>query len=354
MPSRIAYWLSSFEPDMEAVASEVAVLRRSFPQSVAWGLSTKHWILLSRHRGICLHPNLHIPFRIATRMCEPAFRLNHIFGSLGDWFYLQGQRARPTILTVATHAAPVDIDLLQRVDRFVVEDFVTEAKVRDLGISADRIRLILPPVDLERFTPRPRPDGPFTVLFASSPDSAEWLEGRGVKLLLDVAERLPNVRFRLSWRPWGNSLSQLMQWIQERQLQNNVEVVLGRESDMSQQYQKCHATIAPFVDPTRCKPAPNSLVESLACGRPVIATPVVGLANWFQDAGVGQLAQPTTASIAAAIEALAADWAGYSQRARQIAEAHLSKTRFVESYRSLYSELLGVSTCSPLAINTAH
>lgn len=343
MPSRIAYWLSSFEPDMEAVASEVAVLRRNFRNSLAWGLSAKHWMLVSKHRGVCVHPRLHLAFRAATRLCEPAFRLNHIFGSLGDWFYLQGQRSRPTVLTVATHAAPVNLSLLLRIDRIVVEDFVTEAKVRELGIPHDRIRLILPPVDLERFIPQPRPDGPFTVLFASSPDSADWLEGRGIKLLLDAAAQLPEIRFRLLWRPWGDSLPRLREWINERGLGNNVEVIVGREPDMAQQFQSCHATIAPFIDPTRCKPAPNSLVESLACGRPVIATRTVGLASWFHDARVGQLTEPTPAGIAAAIEAIQSDWNGYSSRSRQVAEEHFSKVRFIESYRMLYRELLGIT-----------
>ena len=37
------------------------------------------------------------------------------------------------------------------------------------------MRLIFPPVDLARFAPAPPPPGPFTVLFASSPDKEGWL-----------------------------------------------------------------------------------------------------------------------------------------------------------------------------------
>jgi len=92
---RIAYWTSSFEPHMEAVASEVAVLRRHFSSSVAWGLSHRHWALLSWRRGYCLHPRLHLLFRLVTRLLGPAFEINHIFGSLGDWFYLRGCAGRP-------------------------------------------------------------------------------------------------------------------------------------------------------------------------------------------------------------------------------------------------------------------
>ena len=86
---------------MEAVASEVATLRRQFPGSVAWGLSHRHRVLLSRRRGLCLHPRLHLAFRALTRALEPAFQLNHVFGSIGDWFYLEGRRRRPIVLTAA-------------------------------------------------------------------------------------------------------------------------------------------------------------------------------------------------------------------------------------------------------------
>lgn len=107
MSPRIAYWTSSFRPEMEAIAAEVALLRRHFPGSVAWGLSHRHWVRLSWRRGYCLHPRLHLLFRAATRLLEPAFQLNHIVGSLGDWFYLVGRKRRPTVLTLAALTAQI-------------------------------------------------------------------------------------------------------------------------------------------------------------------------------------------------------------------------------------------------------
>jgi len=44
MSLRIAYWTSGFEPSMEAVSSEVHLLRRSFPRSVVWGLSHRRCV----------------------------------------------------------------------------------------------------------------------------------------------------------------------------------------------------------------------------------------------------------------------------------------------------------------------
>jgi glycosyltransferase involved in cell wall biosynthesis len=337
---RIAYWTSAFEPEMEAVAAEVAELRRRFPSSVVWGLSHRRRALVSLRRWqFCLNPRLQLLFRAATRLFEPLFQLNHVFGSLGDWFYLQGVRQRPTVLTMATFAEPVRGSLLDRVDRFVVEYPGGEAYLRQLGIDSQRVRLILPPVDLERFRPTGRHEGPFTVLFASSPERAAWLAGRGIPAILDAAALRPRMRFRLLWRPWGDSLPPLRRWIAERQLVN-VELIVGRYPHMGLQYQAAHATVAPFTQPEQYKPAPNSLLESLACGRPVVTTPDVGLAEVIRDEGSGIVTPPDGASLAEGLDQLQADWPTFSRNARQLAERRFGVERFLDAYELLYRELI--------------
>jgi glycosyltransferase involved in cell wall biosynthesis len=339
MPPRVAYWTSTFEPDMEAIASEVALLRQRFPSSLTWGMSHRHWILLSWRRGLCLNPRLHWLFRAAVRVLEPAFQLNHIFGSVGDWFYLQGARRRPTVLTMAAMNPPVRDALLQRVDRFVVEHPAGRDYLQSLGIDAARIRLIFPPVDLKRFAPRPPADKPFTVLFASSPDEASWLDARGVPQLLDTAALRPQMRFRLLWRPWGNSEKTVRQWIAERALKN-VDVVVGCRGDMARQYAEAHVTIAPFTDPTRSKPAPNSVVESLASGRPVLVTEAIGLANLIREEQAGLVCPPTGAALAESLDRLQADHSRYCRNARRLAESRFSVEKFLAAYAQLYEEVI--------------
>ena len=292
MSLRIAYWTSGFEPSMEAVSSEVHLLRRSFPRSVVWGLSHRRWCRLSlQERSWCLHPRLHLVFRGMTRLLESRFDLNHVFGSLGDWFYLEGRRRRPIVLTATVFSTPVHPSLLERVDRFVVESTSGRELLQEQGIDASRIRLVFPPVDLKRFTPMGKPNGPFTVLFASSPERVAWLESRGILLLLDTAALLPDVHFRLLWRPWGNGLREVREWVQRRSLRN-VEISVGRFADMASQYQAAHITIAPFTRIEHCKLMPNSLIESLACGRPVLATPQVGLSQMIADERCGLVTEP--------------------------------------------------------------
>lgn len=339
MSPRIAYWTSAFEPHMEAISAEVALLRRRFPGSVAWGLSHRHWVLASWRRGFCLNPSLHLVFRAAIRLLEPLFELNHIFGSVGDWFYLQGQRRRPTILTLATSADPVSRPLLDRVDRFVIEHPGGVKVLKDLGIEAERIRLIFPPADLARFSPAPAPDGQFTILFASSPEETSWLEARGVLLLLQTAALRPQMRFRLLWRPWGNSLPQVREWIAQLDLRN-VELKIGRVEDMVQEYRQAHVTAVPFTRPDLCKPAPNSLVESVACGRPVLATSVIGLADLVCEAGAGIVCQAIPEALASSLDRLQAEWSSLAVNARKLAEKCFAEQAFLEAYGRVYEEAL--------------
>jgi glycosyltransferase involved in cell wall biosynthesis len=339
VPPRIAYWLNSFEPEMEAIAGEVALLRRHFPSSVAWGLTHRRWLLLSWRRGFALHPKLHLLFRAATRILEPAFNLNHIFGSLGDWFYLVGGRRRPTILTMAADESPADRCLLQKVRYFVAESPAGRDAALRRGIERDRVRLIFPGTDLEHFSPSPPPDGPFTVLFASSPERADWLEARGLPRLLDAAALRPRMVFRLLWRPWGNSEPVMRKWIADRGLRN-VELVVGLCKDMAHHYRAAHATVAPFADPSRCKPVPNSLIESMACGRPVLASEAVNLAEVIREAGAGLVCPLQGEAIAENLDRLQADWDVFSRSARALAERRFGTKQFLEGYQQVYDEVL--------------
>lgn len=342
MSPRVAFWTSAFEADMEAISSEVALLLRRFPESVRWGLSHRHWALLNR-QGFCLHPKLHLLFRAATRLLEPLFEINHVFGSVGDWFYLQGQRRRPTVLTTAAASPPVDRELLDRVDRFVVEHPAGRDDLRALGIGEGRIRLVMPPVDLQRFVPTNKPSDSFTVLFASSPERTDWLDARGLPAILDAASLRPNMRFRLLWRPWGDSLSFLQNQILQRGLKN-IDLVVGRVTDMAAEYARSHVTVAPFTDLNRCKPMPNSLIESLACGRPVICSPSVGLAPLVNERHAGVVCEPLGHELAGALDRAASDWNSCSQHARQLAEEYFGQESFVSGYQQIYRELLGRSS----------
>lgn len=339
VPPRVAYWLSSFDPEMEAVAAEVACLRRAFAGSIAWGVAPRELLSFSWRRGFGIHPRFQLLFRAVTALGQRYFDINHLFGSAGDWFHLRAVQKRPVILTVTSEQTPCTLELLDKVDRFVVEWPAASEHLHEMGISLDRIKLVYPAVDLDRFQVVPPPEGKFTVLFASSPDRAEWLEARGVHLLIDAAELKPKMQFRLIWRPWGDSLPVLQRLLREKNLPN-IDLRVGRVAEMSSKYQNAHVTVVPFLNRTACKPAPQSLLESLACGRPVVLTDAVGIGDVVTESGGGLKCRDTAESLAECLERLHCEWNQYSGRARNAAEKWFGSAAFVQSYRGIYEAAL--------------
>jgi glycosyltransferase involved in cell wall biosynthesis len=324
---------------MEAIGQQVSLLRTHFPGSIAWGLNRQRVMRLSWRRGFICHPRLWLPFRSVTSLLQQVFQVNHIVGGLQDWFYLRAANKRPIVLTAAVRSSACDEQLLKKVDQFIVEWKSDVQALVSQGVQVERIRVIPPPIDLERFSPSAAPSGPFTIVFASSPDAADSLTDRGIDALLDAATLRPDYRFLLLWRPWGDSYPTVRRWIGERRL-SNVEVVHQSLPRIEDTYRAIHATVAPFRNPATTKSVPNSLIESLACGRPIVATPTVSIAADVERMSAGRCVAPTGDSLALAFDDIRQRWGETSRNARHFAESHFSQSTFVESHRELYLKLM--------------
>ena len=113
----------------------------------------------------------------------------------------------------------------------------------------------------------------------------------------------------------------------------------GIHANMSSFYQNTHVTVAPFRDGTRSKPTPNSILESLASGRPVVVSDVVGISDMIAGEGAGLVSNPRQRPLAECLNRIRADWIKMSEHARRLAETAFDMRCFVNAYKSLYEEI---------------
>jgi glycosyltransferase involved in cell wall biosynthesis len=157
---------------------------------------------------------------------------------------------------------------------------------------------------------------------------------------MEAARLRPRWRFRFVWRPWGSALAEMARRVREAGLPN-VELIAGRFKDMSPYYSAAHVTAAPFTNAERCKPVPNSLVESLASARPVLITQGLGLASMVQEANVGRVIEPNVESLIGGLEDICGEWQPMSERARVMAEQWFDEAKFLSSYARIYQREMG-------------
>jgi len=176
----------------------------------------------------------------------------------------------------------------------------------------------------------------FTVGFASSPFLEEQWKGRGIDLLLALAEIAPQTRFVMAWRTDPTRLSEE---ITRRRL-NNVEVEAGA-LDMEQFYECADAIILPFAETGRNHASPFSAIEGLLRGIPVLTTRHAGIASLIESGGVGVATEATADALRAGLDRLKSDYEQLASRAHPFAQRCFDRNRASGSYQALYQEMIG-------------
>ena len=338
VPPRVTYWTGNWNPGREAISSEISLLRNSLgAASVVVACSTRERVGVNASHRVLRIPASPWTYQPVASVVERFGDVTHIFGGLDSWYPLRFLGRRPMIVTLVTAGSPLASALLDPVAVWVAEADHLADDARTAGIPTERIRVIRPGVNLELFRPSPVPDGPFKVLFASSPQAAEEFEARGVNLLVDAARLLPDVRFVFAWRHWGNQ-HELRAAIDALSPPPNVEINVADVPVMATVYASVHAVAALFA-PGHGKSAANSIIEGLACGRPALVSQSSGLANLLRESAAGTVVSRTPEAVAEGITQLRAHYGIAVKRARSLAESHFDQAAFVTGYLRTYDAI---------------
>ncbi|MBA7716757.1 hypothetical protein ES703_125833 [subsurface metagenome] len=220
-----------------------------------------------------------------------------------------------------------------RLKGIVAQSKRIKERLLEIGLEAQEIHLIYPWVDLDRFKPTaPPPLDEFRILFASAPNAEipgeNIFEEKGIPLLLEAFKEFTQehkARLRLLWRGYYNDA--LERKIKELDLGDKVEVV-NEVVDTAKSISESHITVIPFLNTRRSPEIPLSAVESLACGRPLLATSAVEIADIIQEHECGCVSKPLTGDFALALRECERSYQIYQGNCREAVEGLFSlKTR---------------------------
>ena len=215
----------------------------------------------------------------------------------------------------------------------------------DYGINPETIRVLGNGVDTCLFQPgidKQDMDPPFLLTVCRLGPR------KGLKDLIACARqfvnRFPNIRFYIAGE--GPYEGKIKKTIRTSQLTDNV-YLLGHIKDR-QQLADYYRRAAAIVHPAHYEGLPTSLLEAMACGRPVVATAVSGALDVIEDGINGLLVSPRAPNeLAGAIQRLLEN-PGLAENlgsaARKTIEERYSWPVIGQEYISRYKMILGEKT----------
>lgn len=233
--------------------------------------------------------------------------------------------------------------LLARIDRVVT----TSAAMRVPHLAADDPKITPIPwgVDEALFQPPadsgPPADAPELVLgFLSLLDAHHRYKGLEVLLRALALLRDEGVPVRLKIGGAGEEQEHYRGIAKDLGIVDRAEFLgFVPGAELAAFYGGCHAFVLPSTDGRR-EGFGLVLLEAMACGRPVITTPVVGMAADIEKYGAGLLVPAgDLAALAAAIRRLHEDRTALPEtgrRARRLVEERYNWTRVTDDYEAVF------------------
>lgn len=242
--------------------------------------------------------------------------------------------------------------LLDRSARIVVTNPIYPSQSPNLTEGDPKLVCIPWGVDADAFRPGPQaPESPELVLgFLSLLDAHHGYKGLDVLLRALAELRRAGVPVRLKVGGAGEAQGEYRRRAAELGVAD-VADFLGfiPGEDLNAFYHSCHAFVLPSTDGRR-EGFGLVLLEAMACGRPVVTTPVVGVAGDLEGSGAGVLVPAGDASaLASALRRLHENRGALPEMgrsARALVEERYTWERVTDDYEALFRELGGSLTVS--------
>jgi glycosyltransferase involved in cell wall biosynthesis len=156
----------------------------------------------------------------------------------------------------------------------------------------DKIEVVPCGVDTDKFQPNNSQKGKNTLFFLSVLD--EFHHYKGLNYLLEaikmVKQQIPQVKLIVGGK--GNLISNYQKQVKSLNLENNVEFHgFIPDENLPEYYNQCNAFVLPSISSAQ-EGFGIVALEALACGKPVISTEIVGIADDINNNNLGAIVPP--------------------------------------------------------------
>jgi glycosyltransferase involved in cell wall biosynthesis len=255
-----------------------------------------------------------------------------------------------------------DLSLMRRFDHLIAVSRATKDEMVDAGVPSDLISVIHNGIDAQAWAPERargslrdelKLDQAFPVIgyvgrIMPEKDLETWLRAAAL-----VSEKYPQARFVLVGEGKDNTTFERLKKLAAEIGIAERTYFPGYRSDLIPVY----AAFDFFLLSSRREGLPNSILEAMAMGLPVVTTDVAGAKELVLDGQTGYvLPQGDAASLARAILILAADRAlrqQMSQAGRQRVEREFSFATRLRRIEGLYEEIVGVQPVAAIQDESA-
>jgi glycosyltransferase involved in cell wall biosynthesis len=339
----VLFLLTAPPPRLEgtdAVLQEVEALRARFDGAIVHtAFSPRPWARVPR-----LLYGLQKARRL-RRLAREASLVHIYHAALFDFPVLRLLR-KPTVYSVVTGlgGSSPSIDLLRRLDAVVVPTQDDLSRLRRLGVSHGHV--VTAGIDTTRLTIGSVPRGDhFVLMSASAPWTLPQFGTKGVDALLDVARAMPFLRLILLWRGW--LVEEIRRRVAEYGLTDRVEV-LNERVDVNEVLGRVHGAIVLAEDQRLVKAFPHSLLEALACGKPIIVSDGIALAEYVDRTQCGLVVKGVERSgLADAVGRLRRDYSRLRANALRVGRRDFTIDNLVDGYAKVYASVLGLEPAAP-------
>lgn len=315
----------------DAVVQEVELLRERFGGQVSHLYPGRRPGTRFPRRWWGLHRLPHL------LRAESKIAVHHVYNPDPYPFAVLRFLRRPVVYTIVAgvHNAnqPATRRLARRVHTLVVSTKDQAACLRGWGIQ--NVAVVRPGIDTARFFYTPLPPGaPPTLLMGSAPWTRQQFRSKGVLVLLELAQQMPELRLVFLWR--GVLADEMTRQVQSAGLGERVEV-LNERVDVNGVLARVHAAVVLAAGEALIKAYPHSLLEALVAGRPVMVSRSIPMARYVEQEGCGVVVERADATaIRVALETLLADHQGYQQRALSVGRRDFSLDKTLADYGRVY------------------